>query len=173
MRGNVSIILGRPRSTKTRGTYYMWKKEGDATVTAKELSTEGTKDGEIIAFVGKGVTFRGAISYEGTVRIDGRVDGEIETAGTLIVGEDAVITAKVHAGTVVSKGKITGDVVAKERVKLMAPAMLNGSVKAPVFSIEEGVTFDGSCEMTGAEVHNLQEARQANQSATNSKRMIG
>jgi cytoskeletal protein CcmA (bactofilin family) len=151
----------------------MWKKEGDATATAKELSTEGTKDGEIIAFVGKGVTFRGAISYEGTVRIDGRVDGEIETAGTLIVGEDAVITAKGHAGTVVSKGKITGDVVAKERVKLMAPAMLNGSVKAPVFSIEEGVTFDGSCEMTGAEVHNLEEARQANQSATTAKRMLG
>jgi cytoskeletal protein CcmA (bactofilin family) len=162
---------GAPRPTKQGG--HMWKKEGDATVTAKELSTEGTKDGEIIAFVGKGVTFRGAISYEGTVRIDGRVDGEIETTGTLIVGEDAVITAKVHAGTVVSKGKITGDVVAKERVKLMAPAMLNGSVKAPVFSIEEGVTFDGSCEMTGAEVHNLQEARQANQSTTNAKRMIG
>jgi cytoskeletal protein CcmA (bactofilin family) len=151
----------------------MWKKESDATATTKELSTEGTKDGEIIAFVGKGVTFRGAISYEGTVRIDGRVDGEIETAGTLIVGEDAVITATVHAGTVVSKGKITGDVVAKERVKLMAPAMLNGSVKAPVFSIEEGVTFDGSCEMTGAEVHNLEEARQANQSTTNAKRMVG
>jgi cytoskeletal protein CcmA (bactofilin family) len=51
--------------------------------------------------------------------------------------------------------------------------MLNGSVKAPVFSIEEGVTFDGSCEMTGAEVHNLEEARQANQSATTAKRMLG
>jgi cytoskeletal protein CcmA (bactofilin family) len=151
----------------------MWKKEGDVATVTKDLPTEGAKDGEIIAFVGKGVGFKGAITYEGTVRIDGRVDGEIETNGTLIVGEEAVITARVSAGTVVSKGKITGDVVAKERVKLMAPAMLSGSVKAPVFSIEEGVTFDGTCEMTGAEVHSLQEARQANQSAANVKRMTG
>ena len=151
----------------------MWKKEGDTTTVTKDLSTEGTKDGEIIAFVGKGVTFRGAITYEGTVRIDGRVDGGIETSGTLIVGEEAVITAKVHAGTVVSKGKITGDVMAKERVKLMSPAMLSGSVKAPAFSIEEGVTFDGTCEMTGAQVHDLEAARQANQAAGNAKRMMG
>jgi cytoskeletal protein CcmA (bactofilin family) len=150
----------------------MWKKEGETVIT-KDVSIEGAKEGEIIAFVGKGVTFKGAITYEGTVRIDGRVDGEIETSGTLIVGEEAVITAKVHAGTVVSKGKITGDVVAKERVKLMSPAMLSGSVKAPAFSIEEGVTFDGTCEMTGAQVHDLEEARQANQAAGNAKRMIG
>ena len=71
----------------------MWKKDGE---TAGSIipSTDGAKDGEIIAFVGKGVTFRGAISYEGTVRIDGRVDGEIQTSGTLVVGEEAVITAK-------------------------------------------------------------------------------
>jgi cytoskeletal protein CcmA (bactofilin family) len=151
----------------------MWKKESDTGVTMKDVSTENAKDGEIIAFVGKGVTFRGTITYEGTVRIDGRVDGEIETSGTLVVGEEAVITATVRAGTVVSKGKITGDVVAKERVKLMAPATLSGSVKAPIFSIEEGVTFDGTCEMTGAELHDLQEARQANQAAANVKRITG
>ena len=102
----------------------------------------GGKDEEIIAFVGKGVEFKGAITYEGTVRIDGRVEGEIHTDGVLIVGEDAVISAKISAGTVVSKGKITGDVVAKQRVRLMSPAMLHGSVQAPVFSIEEGVMFD-------------------------------
>ncbi len=150
----------------------MWKKDSDTEAVAKDPSTESGKEGEIIAFVGKGVEFRGAITYEGTVRIDGRVDGEIQTGGTLIIGEEAVITAKVYAGTVVSKGKITGDVVAKERVKLMAPAMLSGSVKAPMFSIEEGVTFDGTCEMTGGEVHDLHDARQASQSA-NIKRMTG
>ena len=140
------------------------------------ISRKGsTKDGEIIAFVGKGVTFRGAISYEGTVRIDGRVDGEIQTSGTLVVGEEAVITAKVEAGTIVSKGKITGDVVAKERVKLMAPAVLSGSVKAPIFSIEEGVTFDGTCEMSGGEVVDIQRDPSARQvgASTNVKRITG
>lgn len=75
----------------------------------------------IVAFIGKGVEFKGTISYSGTVRIDGFLDGEIHTDGTLLVGEEAVITAKVSAGTIVCMGKITGDVTAKEKIKLLAP----------------------------------------------------
>ena len=103
--------------------------------------------GDISAFVGKGVEFKETISYSGTVRIDGCLDGEIHTDGILRIGEDAVIQAKITAGTIVCKGKITGDVVAKERVKLRAPAVMNGSVRAPVLSIEDGVLFNGALEM--------------------------
>ncbi len=89
-----------------------------------------------------------ALSHtNGTVRIDGYLDGEIHTDGVLLIGEDAVIQAKITAGTIVCKGKITGDVVAKERVKLRAPAVMNGSVKTPVLSIEDGVLFNGALEM--------------------------
>ena len=102
---------------------------------------------DISAFVGKGVEFKGTISYSGTVRIDGYLDGEIHTDGVLLIGEDAVIQAKITAGTIVCKGKITGDVLAKEHVKLRAPAVMNGSVKAPVISMEDGVLFNGALEM--------------------------
>lgn len=104
----------------------------------------------VVAFVGKGVEFKGTISYSGTVRIDGLLDGEIHTEGTLLVGEEAVLTAKVSAGTIVCMGKITGDVVAKEKIKLLAPAVLNGGVKTPMISIEDGVLFNGTLEMTQA-----------------------
>lgn len=103
-----------------------------------------------MAFVGKGVAFNGAISYSGTVRIDGSLDGEIQTDGTLLVGPEAIITAKVSAGTIVCMGKITGDVTAKEKIKLLAPAVLNGGVKTPKFSIEDGVLFNGTVQMTQA-----------------------
>jgi cytoskeletal protein CcmA (bactofilin family) len=103
--------------------------------------------GDISAFVGKGVEFKGTISYSGTVRIDGFLEGEIHTDGILLIGDEAVIQAKITAGTVVCKGKITGDVMAKESVKLRAPAVLNGSVKAPVLSMEDGVLFNGALEM--------------------------
>jgi cytoskeletal protein CcmA (bactofilin family) len=106
---------------------------------------EGT--GDINAFVGKGVEFKGTITYSGTVRIDGYLDGEIHTDGVVLIGEEAVIQAKITAGTVVCKGKVTGDVVAKECVKLRAPAVINGSVKAPVVSMEDGVLFNGTLEM--------------------------
>ncbi len=114
-------------------------------VTANSTIAEGA--GDISAFVGKGVEFKGTISYSGTVRIDGFLDGEIHTDGVLLIGEEAVIQAKITAGTVVCKGKITGDVIAKECVKLRAPAVLNGSVKTPVLSMEDGVLFNGALEM--------------------------
>ncbi|MDH4185868.1 MAG: polymer-forming cytoskeletal protein [Nitrospira sp.] len=111
-------------------------------------STRPESTEAVVAFVGKGVEFKGTITYSGTVRIDGLLDGEIHTEGTLLVGEEAVITAKVSAGTIVSMGKITGDVVAKEKIKLLAPAVLNGGVKTPMLSIEDGVLFNGTLEMT-------------------------
>jgi cytoskeletal protein CcmA (bactofilin family) len=120
----------------------------DGIPTSPNTRPESTE--AVVAFVGKGVEFKGTISYSGTVRIDGLLDGEIHTDGTLLVGEDAVLTAKVSAGTIVCMGKITGDVMAKERIKLLAPAVLNGGVKTPMLSIEDGVLFNGTLEMTQA-----------------------
>jgi cytoskeletal protein CcmA (bactofilin family) len=104
------------------------EKDGnEVTEAAAGSIAEGA--GDISAFVGKGVEFKGTISYSGTVRIDGYLDGEIHTDGVLLVGEEAVIQAKITAGTIVCKGKITGDVVAKERIKLRAPAVMNGALE--------------------------------------------
>jgi cytoskeletal protein CcmA (bactofilin family) len=120
----------------------------DGVPTSPNTRPESTE--AVVAFVGKGVEFKGTISYSGTVRIDGFIDGEIHTEGTLLVGEEAVLTAKVSAGTIVCMGKLTGDVVAKEKIKLLAPAVLNGGVKTPMLSIEDGVLFNGTLEMTQA-----------------------
>jgi cytoskeletal protein CcmA (bactofilin family) len=121
-------------------------------VAANSTIAEGAED--INAFVGKGVEFKGTITYSGTVRIDGYLDGEIHTDGVVLIGEEAVIQAKITAGTVVCKGKVTGDIVAKDCIKLRAPAVINGSVKAPVLSMEDGVLFNGALEMDHG-VHEL------------------
>jgi len=142
----------------------MWKKGKTNGETTDQPDDESGQDGtaraeDVIAFVGKGVEFKGTIIYNGTVRIDGIFDGEIHTEGTLLIGEEAVLTAKVSAGTVISKGKITGDITAKEKVRLLSPGVLNGSVKTPTLSMEEGVLFNGTIEMVRAEVRDL--AREA------------
>lgn len=111
---------------------------------------EKKEEDDVVAFVGKGVHFKGVIIYDGAVRIDGCLEGEIQTDGMLIVGDTATITAKITAGSVVSHGKIKGDIAAKEQIQLRAPAFLEGSVKTPVFSIEDGVIFNGTCEMNTA-----------------------
>ena len=102
---------------------------------------------EIIAFLGKGTEFKGVITYHGTIRIDGHVEGEIITEGTLIVGEGAVINAEISAGTVVVGGKIAGNITAMEKIQLLPTAVLDGSVKTPLLIIEEGVRFNGNCQM--------------------------
>ena len=122
------------------------QQEGEK-VTMVPTSSTSDKAEEISAFVGKGVEFKGTISYSGTVRIDGYLDGEIHTDGMLLVGEEAIIQAKITAGTIVSKGKITGEVTANECIKLRAPAVMNGSVKTPVLAMEDGVLFNGALEM--------------------------
>ena len=125
------------------------KRDGEDETQVPEPAPQANEaTGDIIAFVGNGVEFKGTISYSGTVRIDGYLDGEIHTDGVLLVGDEAVIQAKVTAGTIVCKGKITGDISAKERVKLRAPAVFNGSMKTPVLSVEDGVLFNGELEMS-------------------------
>lgn len=103
---------------------------------------------DMIAFLGKGTEFKGVITYQqGTIRIDGHVEGEIITQGALVVGESAVIHAEISAGTVISNGKIIGNITATERVQLLAEAKLEGAIKTPILSIAEGVRFNGQCQM--------------------------
>ena len=107
---------------------------------------------ETLTFLARGFEFNGTLHFDGTVRIDGVVTGEIHAKGTLIVGEHAVIEGDVSAGTIVSGGKINGNVTARERVKLVSPAALVGTVRTPLLDVEEGVCLNGTCEAQGRRV---------------------
>jgi len=121
--------------------------EEKAVKTNTVTSESQPESGDIIAFVGEEVTFKGTIRYQGTVRVDGRLEGEIYTDGNLIIGQKAVITAKIHAGTIMCQGQITGEVEAKHRVKLLTPAVFDGTITTPLLSMDEGVIFNGTCNM--------------------------
>jgi cytoskeletal protein CcmA (bactofilin family) len=117
---------------------------------------------ESFTFLGKGSQFKGIISFEGTIRIDGRLEGEIHTKGTLVVGEHAVIEGDVSADVVISGGRVTGNIVASEKVQLLSTGVVVGTIKAPLLTVEEGVRFMGSCEAEGrGEVRALDAAREA------------
>ncbi|MDH5563530.1 MAG: polymer-forming cytoskeletal protein [Nitrospirota bacterium] len=105
---------------------------------------------EVVAFFGEGVECIGEIWYEGNVQIDGRLEGTVHTKGTLVVGDRAVVKAKIEAGTVICKGSIHGDVVAKESIKLLAPGLIHGTLSAPQLSVEIGGVFNGRIRMGDA-----------------------
>ena len=102
---------------------------------------------EVVAFFGPGVECIGEIWYEGNVQIDGRLEGTIHTKGTLVIGDRAVVKAKIEAGTVICKGKIQGEVVAKESIKLLSPGLIDGTMSAPRLSVEDGGVFNGRVSM--------------------------
>ena len=103
---------------------------------------------DINALLGAGSEFEGKLTFEGTVRIDGRFRGEIFSEGTLVVGDGAHIEAAIRVGTVIVHGEVIGDIVATNGVELRAPAALRGNITSPALHIDKGVFFDGSCQMS-------------------------
>ncbi len=117
----------------------------------KHRKEKASPSDAIITFLGKGVEFKGVITYYGTIRIDGKVEGEIITEGTLMVGESANIQANITAGAVISGGKIVGNVQAAHKVHLLPKAIMSGSLSTPTLIIEEGVLFNGKADMSKGE----------------------
>ena len=100
-----------------------------------------------ITLLAKGVVLKGEIHVEGTVRIDGRLDGEIQTKGHVIIGEDGLVQGMITAGTVVSSGRIKAKVTANERIQLLKTATLIGEVLTPILIMEEGAKLQGAMDM--------------------------
>jgi len=104
-------------------------------------------DGRPEAFLGKGCKIVGTLTFAGPVEVEGNVEGEIIAQDRLIVGESAVIKGKITGGEIVIKGEIQGDIVATKRLNLKRPARIIGNITAAVLSIDEGVVFEGKCQM--------------------------
>jgi cytoskeletal protein CcmA (bactofilin family) len=104
---------------------------------------------EVTTLLGHGSEFHGKLTFEGAVRIDGRFSGEIVSEGILVVGQEADIEADVVVRSLVVQGRISGSLTAQETLELRAPARVRGSLNAPQLSMEKGVVFDGTCEMSG------------------------
>ena len=107
--------------------------------------------GATSAFLGKGTRITGKLTFEGTVRIEGQVEGEITAQDTLTIGESAVVNAQINGVSVVVDGKVTGDITARKRLEIRAPGKVFGNISAPSLVIHEGVTFEGQCSMSGTE----------------------
>jgi cytoskeletal protein CcmA (bactofilin family) len=111
------------------------------------MKKTGFVEEENITLLAKGVLIKGEIRVEGTVRIDGRLEGEIHTKGTVVIGEDGVVQGTVSAGILVNSGKVKATVTASERVQLLKTGVLIGEVHTPSFSMEDGSKFQGLSDM--------------------------
>jgi cytoskeletal protein CcmA (bactofilin family) len=102
---------------------------------------------QITALLDQGASFEGLLTFEGTVRIGGRVKGEIFTQDTLVIDAGAVVEAQIEAGMVIISGTVKGNVFARRGIVMHPPAILRGTVTTPRLQIDEGVVFEGASQM--------------------------
>jgi cytoskeletal protein CcmA (bactofilin family) len=111
------------------------------------MKKNGFVEDENITLLARGVELKGEIRVEGTVRIDGLLDGDISTEGTVVVGEDGIVKGTIRAGSLIASGRVKATVHATQKIQLLKPAVLIGEVHTPSLSMEEGAKFQGSCDM--------------------------
>ncbi|MCP4756580.1 MAG: polymer-forming cytoskeletal protein [Proteobacteria bacterium] len=106
---------------------------------------------DISGLLGAGSRFEGEIKFDGTLRIDGAVFGQIisksDKPSTVIITEMAVVEADIIADSVVISGTVSGNIKAIEKLELYAPGRLEGLVYTSDFSIDNGALFQGECVM--------------------------
>jgi|SRR5262245_57706373 len=111
--------------------------------------------GPVNGFIDKGSHVRGDLSFDDGFRIDGRFEGKIRSGGELVIGESAEVTADIDIGKLSVNGSLKGSVKAADRVELLSKAKVFADLVTPVLKIEEGATFQGSCQMGEERASNL------------------
>lgn len=106
--------------------------------------------GEITTLLGRGAAFEGKLTFDGTVRIDGRFKGEVFSDDTLVIGEGALVEAEIDIGEVIIQGAVVGNITAKRSIEIHAPGRMKGDVHTPNLQIDKGVVFEGRSFMESA-----------------------
>ena len=133
------LIITQLGKYKVKRAYFVWRRKG---LTLKNAGTDST------TFIGEGALFKGLLAFEGTVCIDGKFEGQVDTSGTLIISEAGAITADIEAGIVICKGQVKGNVTATQKVEMHPSSKITGNVKSPSLSIEIGAKVEGSIDMS-------------------------
>ncbi|HRC57876.1 MAG TPA: polymer-forming cytoskeletal protein [Kofleriaceae bacterium] len=105
--------------------------------------------GEITTLLGRGASFEGKLTFEGTVRIDGKFKGEVFSDDVLVIGEGAIVEAEIDIGEVIIQGTVIGNVKAKRSIEIHAPGRVKGDLHTPSLQVDKGVIFEGRSFMEG------------------------
>ena len=110
-----------------------------------QVATNAAEGDSIDTLLGPGTHFKGVLTFEGSVRIDGKFDGEIASGGMLIVGEGATVKANVRVHRAVVAGQVHGDIEATESCEVQPTGRIFGDISTPELQLARGVTLEGKC----------------------------
>ncbi|MBI4779615.1 polymer-forming cytoskeletal protein [Candidatus Falkowbacteria bacterium] len=122
---------------------------------------QGEVFGEFETVIGPSVRVKGDFNGQGNIIVEGMVDGNLKTNGSLEIGKTAKITANVEAKEAKVGGQITGNVKIKGFLEITATAKISGDIEVSGLSIERGAIFNGKCVMSAG----LEESKKINKLA--------
>jgi cytoskeletal protein CcmA (bactofilin family) len=93
------------------------------------------------------VEIKGDLKCSGEMTFDGKIDGDIHADGALTLGDTSGVNGNVNAQSAVVRGKVNGNIVAREKLEMKAKSELFGDIRAAKLTIEEGVVFVGKAEI--------------------------
>ena len=102
---------------------------------------------EFSTIIGADAQFKGDLTFQGGVRIDGQFEGTIQTSGRVLVSKGGRLKAEVKAGGIAIEGQVDGNLSAEDRLELRGSAQVRGDVKASKLLVVEGATLIGRCEV--------------------------
>jgi cytoskeletal protein CcmA (bactofilin family) len=95
------------------------------------------------AVIGRSTRVRGRISGEGSLLVEGAVEGDVTVTGDLVVGDAARLASNVDASTVTVRGELEGDIRARGVVRVEAGGRVRGDVSGEALALEDGAEFVG------------------------------
>ena len=97
--------------------------------------------------LGRETVFSGVMKFTDSLQINGKLEGEILSTGSLYIEEGAVINADIQVGSIVVAGVVNGNIVATNQLEIMSTGKVFGNIKTSRLRIADGVVFKGKCEM--------------------------
>ncbi len=110
------------------------------------MKTEPGND--VSSIITAGTICEGKLRSPGSIRVEGRIVGEIVAGQGISIGGSGEVDGNVSAKLVTIGGKITGSVLAQEKLVFESKAVVRGDIRAAKLVIEEGAVFDGKCIMS-------------------------
>lgn len=114
---------------------------------ARERQSNGTPAEAVISIVGPGMKIVGDCETDGTIRIEGTIEGSVHAGKAVVVGRDGFVDGDIFTQDAVISGKVSGSVVAESRLELQASCHIEGRVRARRMQLEEGAILNGMVEM--------------------------
>ena len=102
-----------------------------------------TSPGEFPTILGPDAVFKGELTFEKGMRVQGRVEGKINTSGRLHIAKEAKIAADVDAGAIIVEGEVKGNLTASDRIELKNSARYEGDLACAKLTVDEGAMFSG------------------------------